>query len=129
MTKDYVKKDNTKTIRSVVAKTMYEVSKQISMTRDQTQYQAANGKLTRNSYGTPLKTSVAQINIDDLCKGKENSDVDTNEVTDVKENNFTWNTIVSKYKHFRKSDKKNTNLYHYIALHWKKNKESIPQFF
>ena len=129
LTNEYVNRDPKKptTIKGVVAKVMYSISSQMSMTLDQAQYQACGGKLVRMSYGSTLKCSVNQVLLDDLGK-KEDIEEDTDEV-DAKNLSFTWDNVTKKYKAFRCNDKNNTNLYCFVVRHWKKNKESIPQFF
>ena len=58
--------NNIKTARGVVAKCMYDMSKCMSKTRDESQYILCGGKLTRNSYGTPAKCSINEVSLEEI---------------------------------------------------------------
>ena len=121
--------NNIKTARGVVAKCMYDMSKCMSKTRDESQYVLCGGKLTRNSYGTPAKCSINEISLQDIVLDKvDEVDMCTDCDKAKKSKSFTWKQVIDNYK---KRDKEydNLNLYNFVVKHWKKKKETIPQFF
>ena len=58
-------------MRSVTAKTMYEVTNNMSITRDQLIYMACAGVLAFSSFEWPKKCSVDQENLDNIKNKKK----------------------------------------------------------
>ena len=125
-------KDQQKSLRSVVSKSMHEVTKEMSVPRDETIYKLCGGKLVRTSDETTSKCSVNETDIADIKK-KSNTDV-TDGITTVdadinvsNENSFTWNRICKRYTS-RDKQLENLNLYKFIVKCWKSKASTIPQF-
>lgn len=107
-----------RSIRSLVGKHMNEISKNMSVTRDQSQFILGGGIMKRSSLGTPLKCSVSSIDVSDLCEGER--------VTN--DSKFTWKNIEKKYKE-RSEEYDGENLYEFCALHWHASGPKPIQFF
>ena len=71
LAKAFCDKDQIKSLRSVVAKSMYEVTKEMSVPRDETIYKLCGGKLVRTSDETTSKCSVNETEITDIKKKSE----------------------------------------------------------
>jgi hypothetical protein len=92
------------------------------------------GKLKRSSFGTPMKCSVNRLPLDDIASydvsiggGAGGGGGDEGGAEDVS-SSFTWPNIMKRYKS-RLHEHEDLNLYTWCALHWKKDKLYVPQFF
>ena len=129
-------------MRSITAKTMYEVTNNMSMTRDQAIYMACGGVLAFSSFEWPKKCSVDQEKldniqnekkdktnaktnkekVDDECKdanvddnpNSTNYDGLTHEEMKKEEAKFTWKKVMEKYKK-RAEELKDLNLYKWVV--------------
>ena len=134
MASDYCKKKKEMnearkpTIRAIISKSMYEVTNQMSITRDQSIYICASGRLVRNSFGTPSKCSVNELPIKDIETKKDDVGVDVGDNEVKSGNSFTWKKVLDQYKKRPASDN-NLNLNNFVVFKWKPKKETIPQFF
>ncbi len=106
-----------RSIRSLVAKHMNEISKNMSVTRDQSQFLLGGGSLKRSSVGTPLKCSVSSMDVSELANDERECP-----------NNFQWHNIQKRYRE-RPIELEHENLYTYCALHWHTSGPKPIQFF
>ena len=134
-----------RTVRSLMAHSMSEITRGQSITRDQSAFMLTGGRLKRSSFGTPMKCSVNKIPLEDIASneirigddggggGGGGGGVgiggggDEGGAADVS-SSFQWPNIMKRYKS-RDPDHENLNLYTWCALHWKKDKLHVPQFF
>jgi hypothetical protein len=134
-----------KTVRSLIAKHMAEITNNSTTSKDKSVFTLAGGLLKRNKSGGQLrKCSVSAININELGTGLgvETSADATAGIApavgigepdpQVTPNcpSFTWSNITSKYM-CRSIELNHLNLYKFVVYHWD-NKEgslTIPQFF
>ena len=107
-----------KTVRSLLGKHMNEVTCGMSITQDQAQYVLGGGMLKQNSYGSPLKCSVTQIDISNIgnMEGESKS--------------FNWKNILRRYKDWPEA-LESCNVYQFCSRHWKSTsgKPRPIQFF
>ena len=119
-----------RSLRSVVAKSMYEVTKQMSVTQDQTIYQLCGGKLVRTTDEKPSKCSLSDVDFTDIKKKKIDDDIVDESFGDDEEDkskSFTWNNLRSKYID-RGKKYIALNLNKFIVQTWKPRSATIPQF-
>jgi hypothetical protein len=122
-----------KTIRSLMARCMSDVTKGSSVPRDQAGYILSSGKLKRSSEGSTRKTSVTNIRLSEIAGAVAVVEGDASDMVPPDEEgnadkSFTWSNITDRYKK-RPDDLEDENLYRYVVYHWKPGKETIPQFF
>ena len=105
-----------KTIHSLVAKHMNEISGLVLVPKDQAAYLLSGGVMKRNSFVSPLKCLVNSIHIDQIGDDRLNS-------------SFQWPNIERKCKS-RPNNLESLNVYCYCAFHWtNKDKPIVPHFF
>ena len=118
----YCKRPDTqeRTVCSLVGKQMNIISGSMSISQDQTQFQAAGGVLKRNSCGTPRKCSVSKQTLDTLTHYDEqiadqnlNDNEDKNQKTRI---TFQWHNITRQYK-AQPQELSTVNLYQYSSVH------------
>jgi hypothetical protein len=123
-----------KTIRSLMAVCMSEITKGSSVPRDLAEYVLSSGKLKRSSHGSTSKCSVTNVKLSDIA-GAVTTVIDGDDVVFDEEGDgsidtsFTWSNITSRYKK-RPDEYEGLNLYRYVVYHWKSGDTmTIPQFF
>lgn len=132
LAKAFCDKEEQKSLRSVVAKSMYEVTKEMSVPRDETIYKLCGGKLVCTSDESTSKFSVNEREVVGIKKknGADISDEINTDDADAKvddDNSFTWQRICKRYMS-RDKQSENMNLYKFIVYKWKSRALTIPQF-
>jgi hypothetical protein len=137
LTEDFCSKDGNsdKTVRSLMAKHMNEITSTMSSPKDQQVYMLAGGLLKRSVGGTLRKCSVTAEFIEDFAVGANEEGAAAaagpagidEELESQEDSTFTWSNIVRRYKR-RSPDLQYLNLYKWVAFHWSKTMV-VPQFF
>eukprot|EP00984_Skeletonema_dohrnii_P031047 scaffold23084_cov153-Skeletonema_dohrnii-CCMP3373.AAC.2 len=124
-----------KTIRSLMATCMNEVTKGSSFPRDQALFILSGGKLKRCSYCSTSKCTVNNVKLSEISanattagEGIDGAEVGEAVGDDNTDNSFTWPNITKKYKN-RPTDLEGLNLYKFVVFHWNQKKHTVPQFF
>lgn len=114
-----------------MGKAMSDVSRGMSITKDQACFLLAGGYLKMSSYPSPAKCSVSSIPLESVATMAGEDNMNHTQVlpdAQINSNTFQWTNILKKYKN-RCVDLENVNLYTYCADFWKQGKKIIPQFF
>ena len=116
VTSEYCSRDlnQSRSIKSLVAKHMNQIAGSMSIPRDQSAYLLAGGIMKRNSFGNVKKCSVNDIDITSLGESGGG-------------NTFQWKNIKHKYTR-RDEDLDQINVYKFCVYHFS-SKVIIPQFF
>lgn len=125
-----------KTVKSLIAKHMSEISNTMSCPKDEVVYGLAGGLLKRSPGALNLKCSVTAQFVERLGDSNQGTDGDAvNEGgvqpepnVEEEDNSFTWENISKKYKE-RPHEDHHLNVYKWVSTGWRKNKTVIPQFF
>ena len=123
--------NESKTLRSIVAKLMLEISQSMTMARDQALFLGAGGKLKKGL--TVVKTSVSATSTSDLsaaAAGQQDPGAPPfSETVDPKvQNRFNLLNIFKRYKQ-RSNTLSGLSVYEFSISHWKDGKELVPYFF
>ena len=131
-----------KTIRSLMAVCMSEVTKGSSFPNDQAVFLLSGGKMKRCSSESTSKCSVSNVKLSDVTgTSNENGDdgnavegeglglVEGAEQEGNTDKSFTWKNITKRYKE-RPDEHSELNLYKWVVFYWKAGgKRTVPQFF
>ena len=116
--------NETRTLRSLMGKHMSEITRGMSLSKDQCLFLLGGGILKRSSRGKPYTCSVSSLEIDQLGAGGSGTDAPSQRG----QASFIWPNITKKYKS-RCGTLSHLNLYKYCVYHWISGKEIIPRFF
>ena len=134
---EYVNRDGNenKTMMSIVSKIMLEVSRALSLPRDQALFQCGGGMLKRSTAGRVYKASVSSVRIDDLANsvttGPDVSGIiDKAEAAEIQKSkkSFTLQNIIRRYRQ-RGQENASMSLYEFCIFCWKDGHEVVPMFF
>jgi hypothetical protein len=123
--------NQSQTIWCLMGKMTSDISRGMSITKDQTCFLLGGGVLKRSSYGTPMKCSISTVPLRLTAESEANNNHNPGNESTHSENNlntFTWINIQRKYK-ARSTDLDSMNLYTFSALCWKPGKRIITQFY
>ena len=128
VTEEYVTREGNenKTLHSLVARHMSEVTKGLSFPRDYAHFVLGGGKLVRNSAGSPLKCSLTSQTLESIAP-PEPTDAATADASNTRFPPFTWKNAKKRYSKRVGNDE--LELYSWCALHWVPRKTCVVQFF
>eukprot|EP00956_Cyclotella_meneghiniana_P014574 scaffold21883_cov60-Cyclotella_meneghiniana.AAC.2 len=138
LTEKYCEKEGNqeKTVKSLIAKHMNEITNTMSCSKDEVVYQVGGGLYKRSPGELKMKCSVTAQFVDRL--GDNNEGNDTGQDNDgggfvepeveVEDKSFTWENISKRYK-ARPEEDNDLNVYKWVATRWRDKKRVIPQFF